>query len=94
MARLSIGTVATWSAPPLVRFWRAGYPVSIISQDLYVVVGLKVKDRGECAQNALPVLAVYMGHSDYKHTSVYLRVADAAARQHLLDFALWQKRKT
>jgi integrase len=55
---------------------------------------LTVKDRGESAQNALPVLAVYMGHSDYKHTSVYLRVADAAARQHLLDFALWQKRKT
>ncbi len=55
---------------------------------------LRVKDRGECAQNALPVLAVYMGHSDYKHTSVYLRVADAAARQHLLDFSLWQKRKT
>jgi integrase len=55
---------------------------------------LRVKGRGECAQNALPVLAVYMGHSDYKHTSVYLRVADAAARQHLLDFSLWQKRKT
>lgn len=54
---------------------------------------LRVKDRGESAQNALPVLAVYMGHSDYKHTSVYLRVADAAARQHLLDFALWQKIK-
>ena len=54
---------------------------------------IRVKDRGESAQNALPVLAVYMGHSDYKHTSVYLRVADAAARQHLLDFALWQKRK-
>jgi integrase/recombinase XerD len=55
---------------------------------------LRVKGRGECAQNALPVLAVYMGHSDYKHTSVYLRVADAATRQHLLDFALWQRRKT
>jgi site-specific recombinase XerD len=55
---------------------------------------LRVKDRGENAQNALPVLAVFMGHSDYKHTSVYLRVADAAARQHLLDFSLWQKRKT
>jgi len=55
---------------------------------------LRIKDRGESAQNALPVLAVYMGHSDYKHTSVYLRVADAASRQHLVDFALWQKRKT
>jgi hypothetical protein len=55
---------------------------------------LRVKDRGESAQNALPVLAVYMGHSNYKYTSVYLRVADALTRQNLLDFSLWQKRKT
>ena len=55
---------------------------------------LRIKDRGESAQNALPVLAVYMGHSDYKHTSVYLRVADALSRQRFVDFALWQKRKT
>jgi integrase len=55
---------------------------------------LKIKQRGESAQNALPVLAAYLGHSDYKHTSVYLRVADAASRQHLVDFALWQKTKT
>ena len=55
---------------------------------------ISIKERGESAQNALPVLAAYLGHSDYKHTSVYLRVADAASRQHLVDFALWQKTKT
>jgi len=55
---------------------------------------LRIKDRGESAQNALPVLAVYMGHSHYKNTSVYLRVADALSRQRLVDFALWQKSKT
>jgi integrase/recombinase XerD len=55
---------------------------------------ISIKERGESAQNALPVLAAYLGHSDYKHTSVYLRVADAASRKHLVDFALWQKRKT
>jgi len=55
---------------------------------------IRIKERGESAQNALPVLAAYLGHSDYKHTSVYLRVADAASRQQLVDFALWQKRKT
>ena len=54
---------------------------------------LRIKDRGESAQNALPVLAVYMGHSHYKNTSVYLRVADALSRQRLVDFALWQKNK-
>ena len=55
---------------------------------------IKIKQRGESAQNALPVLAAYLGHSDYKHTSVYLRVADAASRKQLVDFALWQKKKT
>jgi integrase/recombinase XerD len=52
---------------------------------------LRVKERGESAQNALPVLAAYMGHSNYKYTSVYLRVADALTRQNLLDFSLWRK---
>jgi site-specific recombinase XerD len=54
---------------------------------------IKIKERGESPQNALPVLAAYMGHSEYKHTSVYLRVADAQSRKNLVDFALWQERK-
>jgi len=53
----------------------------------------RIKEQGQSAQYALPVLAVYMGHNDYKHTSVYLRVADALSRKNLVDFALWQKRK-
>ena len=48
-------------------------------------------DRGESAQNALPVLAAYLGHKDYTCTSVYLRVADAISRKQLVDFSLWQK---
>jgi integrase len=54
---------------------------------------IKIKGRGESPQRALPVLAAYMGHSEYKYTSVYLRVADAFSRKNLVDFALWQKRK-
>ncbi len=54
---------------------------------------IKIKERGGSSQHALPVLAAYMGHSEYKHTSVYLRVADAISRKRLVDFALWQKRK-
>lgn len=54
---------------------------------------IKIKQRGESTQYALPILAAYMGHSDYKHTAVYLKVADAASRKNLVDFALWQKRK-
>ena len=54
---------------------------------------IKIKERGSSPQNALPVLAAYMGHSEYKHTSVYLRVADAISRDRLVDFALWQRKK-
>lgn len=54
---------------------------------------LKIKDRGEDPQHALPVLAAYMGHSEYKYTSVYLRVTDALSRKNLVDFSLWQEKK-
>jgi site-specific recombinase XerD len=55
---------------------------------------IKIKARGESPQKALPVLAAYMGHNEYKYTSIYLRVADALSRKNLLDFSLWQRRKT
>jgi integrase len=54
---------------------------------------IKIKERGQSTQRALPVLAAYMGHAEYKYTSVYLRVADAQSRNKLIDFSLWQKTK-
>ena len=53
----------------------------------------EIKARGESPQHALPVLAAYMGHSEYRYTSVYLKVADALSRKNLVDFTLWQKSK-
>jgi integrase/recombinase XerD len=53
----------------------------------------RIKKSGGSAQNALPVLAAYLGHRDYICTSVYLRVADAMTRKNLVDFSLWQKAK-
>lgn len=53
-----------------------------------------IKERGKCPRNALPVLATYMGHSEYKHTTKYLKVVDAASRQGLVDFAVWHQSKT
>jgi len=55
---------------------------------------LAIKKRRESLRHALPVLAAYLGHSEYKHTTIYLRVADALSRKNLVDFALWQRRKT
>ena len=54
---------------------------------------VNIRDRKQSPQPALPVLAAYMGHSEYKYTSVYLRVANAQSRKNLVDFSLWQKRK-
>ena len=45
-----------------------------------------VKERGRSAQNALPVLAAYMGHSEYKHTIKYLKFIDAQQRLGLVNF--------
>jgi len=46
----------------------------------------RVKKRGNSAQNALPVLAAYMGHSEYKHTIKYLIFIDAQQRLGLVNF--------
>lgn len=53
---------------------------------------LQVKARRGSPQQALPVLAAYMGHSEYKHTVKYLKMVDAGQRQQLLDFVLTRKR--
>jgi integrase/recombinase XerD len=45
-----------------------------------------VKERGRSAQNALPVLAAYMGHSEYKHTIKYLKFIDSYQRLGLVNF--------
>lgn len=50
-----------------------------------------IKKRGQSPQNALPVLAAYMGHVEYKHTVKYLKVLDADHRQALFYFVTSQK---
>ncbi len=50
-----------------------------------------VKQRGICPHNALPVLAAYMGHTDYRYTMQYLKVIDADRRKALVDFCIARK---
>ncbi len=47
----------------------------------------RIKERGDCPQHALPVLAVYIGHVSYQQTATYLKFINAEQRQGLLDFA-------
>jgi len=46
----------------------------------------RIREQGKSPQNALPTLAAYMGHSEYKHTLTYLKVLDANQRQGLVHF--------
>jgi integrase len=47
----------------------------------------RIKEQGKSPNNALPVLADYMGHSTYKNTTTYLKFIDAQQRQQLFHFA-------
>jgi integrase len=40
----------------------------------------RIKHQGKSCQNALPVLASYMGHSKYKYTIYYLKVSNSECR--------------
>ncbi len=46
---------------------------------------LRIKANGKSAQDALPVLAAYMGHKNYQSTAVYLKALDAKHRRGLFD---------
>jgi site-specific recombinase XerD len=52
---------------------------------------IAIKERGRSTQNALPVLAQYMGHSHYTYTAIYLKAADAKSRKDLFDFTPWKR---
>jgi integrase/recombinase XerD len=46
----------------------------------------KIKQRGQSPQHALPVLAAYMGHVEYRSTAYYLKFLDAEQREGLASF--------
>ncbi len=51
-----------------------------------------VRQRGRSAQNALPILAAYLGHTDWRYTMKYLKVIDAEHGKALVDFCVKHKR--
>jgi integrase len=46
----------------------------------------EIKQRGRSPQHALPVLAAYMGHVEYRSTAYYLKFLDAEQREGLASF--------
>ena len=51
----------------------------------------RIKAQGKSAQYAMPVLAAYLGHSEYKHTAKYLKMLDANQRHNFVNFINTQK---
>ena len=71
-----------------------GSPIPHSLRHSFAVNTLKrIKERGNCPQHALPVLAVYLGHVSYQQTATYLKFIDADQRQGLLDYVSARKEK-
>lgn len=51
----------------------------------------KSYERGLPPENVLPVLAAYMGHSDYRYTMKYLKVIDAEHFGGWADFCIFKR---
>ncbi len=49
----------------------------------------RIRDRGGSTQNALPILAAYLGHTKYSYTEVYLKYLDANHRRRLIDLSIY-----
>jgi integrase/recombinase XerD len=62
---------------PLPHSLRHAFAINTLNQ---------IKTRGNCPQQALPVLATYMGHRKYQYTAAYLKVKDARDIPGLIAF--------
>jgi integrase/recombinase XerD len=62
---------------PLPHSLRHGFAINTLNQ---------IRARGNCPQQALPVLATYMGHRKYQYTAAYLKVKDAKDIAGLIAF--------
>jgi len=62
---------------PLPHSLRHAFAINTLNQ---------IKARGNCPQQALPVLATYMGHRKYQYTAAYLKVKDARDIAGLIAF--------
>jgi len=78
----------------IVDNMRFGAPTPHSLRHSFAVNTLKrIKDKGKSPQQALPVLSVYMGHSKYRYTAVYLKLTDTKHRRHLVDFTISRQEK-
>lgn len=71
-----------------------GSPTTHSLRHSFAVNTLKrIQEKGKSAADSLPVLAAYMGHTEYKYTAVYLKVLDAPQRKGLVNFTISHQEK-
>ena len=71
-----------------------GRPMPHSLRHSFAVNTLKsVREGGRSAENALPVLAAYLGHTDWRYTIKYLKVIDAEYGEALVNFCVTHKRE-
>jgi len=52
----------------------------------------KACEKGRLPENVLPILAAYMGHTDYRYTMKYLKVLDAEQLGAWVDFCVFKRK--
>jgi integrase len=62
---------------PTPHCLRHGFAINTLNQ---------IRARGNCPQQALPILATYMGHRKYQYTAAYLKVKNAKDIPGLIAF--------
>jgi site-specific recombinase XerD len=89
---LAVGDIGLKCPRQTIGNTNIGAPTPHSLRHSFAVNTLKrIKTQGKSAQHALPVLAAYLGHSEYKHTAKYLKLLDAEHRHQLVNFINTQK---
>ncbi|MES0446553.1 MAG: tyrosine-type recombinase/integrase [Desulfobacterales bacterium] len=85
----AITDLGLWESRKIIGHTTFGAPTPHSLRHSFAVNTLKrVREQGESAQQALPILAAYMGHRKYRYTALYLKVLEAGQRRALVDFTV------
>jgi len=69
-----------------------GQPIPHSFRHSFALNTLRVAcEKGRNPENVLPILAAYMGHTDYSYTMKYLKVLDSEHRNGWVDFCVFNK---